>query len=113
MADLFVDKMADSSHNAFLIEDRRSYAGDQAAGFEVALAKHRHCCMVGVGCLLWLGFLQMVEGIELHDRPGQLLGQPVMDFVGDELPFVIAGLQKVLEVAVLLRQCLLGLSSAR
>ena len=48
----------------------------------------------------------MIESLELHDRPGQLLGQPVVDFVGDELPFVIAGVQQVLEVAVFLRQCL-------
>ena len=35
--------------------------------------------------------------LELHDRPGQLLGQAVVDVVGDQLPFVVAGLQHVLQ----------------
>jgi hypothetical protein len=60
--------MADSGHNAFLIENRRPDTGDQAAGFKMALAKHRHGCMEGVGSLFWLGVLQMVEGIKLIGR---------------------------------------------
>ena len=38
-----------------------------------------------------MGFLQVIINLELHDRAGQLLGQAVMDVVGDQLAFVVAG----------------------
>ena len=57
-ADVFVYKMADGSHNAFLIENRRPDPGDQATGLEMPLAEHGHPGVVGVGGLRRLGLLQ-------------------------------------------------------
>ena len=77
------------------------------------LLEHGQPGIVSLRRILGLLVFQVIESLELHDRPGQLLGQPVVDFVGDELPFVVAGVQQVLEVAVFLRQCLLGLLAIR
>ena len=107
-AALLVHKMGDGRHDARFVEDRRPDAGDQTAGLEMALLEHRHAGVVGLRRLFGLRVLQVGEGLELHDRPGQLLGQSVVDFVGDELPFVVAGLQQVFEGAMFSLQCLLG-----
>ena len=99
-----MDKVGDGLHDARFIEDRRPDPGDQAAGLKMPLLEHGHPCIESLRRLLRVLVLQVIESLELHDRPGQLLGQPVVDFVGDELPFVVAGVQQVLEVAVFLRQ---------
>ena len=87
--------MREGGHDPRLVEDRRANAADQAAGLGVGLAKHRHRGMEGVGGLFRTGILEMVEGIELHDRAGQFLGQTVVDLVGDQLALVVARLEKV------------------
>ena len=55
----------------------------------------------------------MVEGLKLHDRTGQLLGQSVVDLVGNHLAFVIAGLQEVIESPVFPLQGFVGSFSLR
>ena len=52
---------------------------------------------------------QMGEGLELHNGAGQLLGKPVVNLIGDHLPFVVAGLQQVPEGLLFSLQVLLGL----
>ena len=47
--------------------------------------------------------------VELHDRAGEILGQPVVDLVSDHLPFVVARLQHVLEDFMLAAERLLRL----
>ncbi len=92
-AAFFVHKMADSIHDAQLIKNRRSYTGNQTAGVGVGLLKHCRPRVIRLCRQFGLLVFQMIEGLELHDRPGQVLGQPVMDFVGDGLPLMVAGLQ--------------------
>ena len=46
----------------------------------------------------FLGFVrrvlfQGIIGLELHSRSGKILGQPVVNLVGNDLPFVVAGLE--------------------
>ena len=108
-----MDKMGDGRHDARFVENRRPDTGDQTTGLEVALLEHGHPCIIRLCCLFGLRVLLVVVGLELHDRPGQLLGKPVMDVVGDQLPFVVAGLQQVLEGAMFSFQCLLGLFAIR
>ena len=103
-----IHEMSDGRDDPFLVEDRRTNAADQPSGLVVGLAEHRDCGMQGVGGLFGPGLPQMVEGIELHQCAGQLLRQSVMDLVGDQLPFVIAGLKKVPERSTFAFRGLLG-----
>ena len=75
----------------------------------MALPQHGHSGIVSLGRILGPCLLEMLIDIELHDRAGKVLGQAVVDFVGDQLPFVVAGLQQVPEGAMFPLQGFLGL----
>ena len=105
--------MGNRRHDARFIQDRRPNAADQASGLEMRLPQHGDRGVIRFRRLLRLRVLLMPIGFELHDRPGQLLGKPVVDFIGDQLPFVVARLQQVLERAMLFLQRLLRLPSLR
>ena len=68
-----------------------------------------------------VGFLRFVRGVlsqgivslKLHPRSGEILGQPVVNLVGDDLPFVVAGLEHSPKRLPLPLQSLLGLSCVR
>ena len=55
--------------------------------------------------------LQTFVGLQLHDRAGQLLGQSVVDFAGDQLPLAVARFQQVLQGLPSRSARLLGLAS--
>ena len=61
----------------------------------MALPQHGHSSIVSLCRILWLCLLEMLIDIELHDGTGKVLGQAVVDFVGDQLPFMVAGFQQV------------------
>ena len=82
---------------------------DEAAGFEMPLVQHGDARIVGFCRFAGFCFFEVVEDLELHDGAGQLLGQPVMNFISYQLPFMIAGLEQVFEGPVLFLQRLLGL----
>ena len=108
-----MDEVGDGFHDAFFIENRRPDPGNQAASLKMPLLEHGYARIESIRRLFGLRVLQMIVGLELHDRPGQLLSQPIVDFVGDKLPFVVAGSEHVPEVAVFPRQCFLGMLSIR
>ena len=92
---MFMDKVGDGRHDAGFIENWRpapwrSIAGPQNALVGAWSSLHRKPSPP-LGVLV----LQVIESLKLHDRPGQLLGKFIMDFVSDELPFVVAGLEHV------------------
>ena len=113
LAALFVNQMGDRLHHARFVENWRADAGNEASGLEMGLPQHHHAGLVGLDCILGALVVELLEDLELHDCPGQLLGQAVVDVVGDELPLVVARLQQMLEVEVLFRQGLLGLLALR
>ena len=105
-----VDQMGDGGHDARFVEDRRPHAADEPPGLGVALAGAWPCrASKALAASFGFACLKMVVDLELHDRPGQLLGQSVVDVVGDQLPFVVAGLEHVLESSAFPLQGLLGL----
>ena len=57
--------------------------------------------------------LQAVVGLELHHRRGKVLGQPVVNLVGDDLPFVVAGLEHLPQRLPFLLQYRFGLPAFR
>ena len=59
----------------------------------MSLLEHCHCCIVSLRSILGGLVFQVIESLQLHECRCQLLGQPVMDFIGDELPFMVAGMQ--------------------
>ena len=94
---LIVSQVGQGGHDSRLVEDRGADSADQPAGFEMRLPHHLHARVVGGLGVLGRGTLELLVGLELHHRGGQLLGQPVVDVVGDQLPFVIAGAEHVPE----------------
>ena len=110
---LVVRQVAQGGHDARLVEDRRPHAADQPPRFEMRLPHHLHARIVGGPGVPGRGPLGLLVGLELDHRGGQLLGQPVVDVVGDQLPFVIAGAEHVPERSSLPIDGFLGPRSLR
>ena len=89
--------MIDGSNDTLLIKNGRPHAAYQAPGLEMGLAEHGYAGVISFCGVLGYRLFEMIVDIELHDCPGQVLGQPIVDFVGDGLPFVVAGLQQMPE----------------
>jgi hypothetical protein len=78
---------------------------------KLGLPQHLHARVVGhlrVGRLM---LFQGLIGLQLHDGRRQLLGQAVVDFVGDQLALVIARPQHVPQRAPFALQRLVGLAA--
>ena len=99
--------MRNALDDARFIEDRRPDAGDQAAGLEMPLPQLTTRGVESIRCLLQPGCPSDGQDLELHEGPRQLLGQAVMDFVGNELPLVVAGAEQMFE-SLLFSQCRFG-----
>ena len=85
-------KMGHRCHDSFLIENRRSDACNQTTGLKVRLLKQCHSRIIHLGCQSRLRVLQVMEGLKLHDGPRQLLGQFIVNVVGDGLSLMVTGL---------------------
>ena len=64
------------------------------------LLQHRHRRFIRLRRQIGICALLMRIGLELHDRPHQLLGKPVVDLIGDQLALVVARLQQMLQRAI-------------
>ena len=96
--------MGNGDHNPGFIQNRRPYTAYQPPGLFMCLTQHGYRRVQRFRRLFRHDVLLIGIGLELHDGPCQLLGQTIMDFVGNHLPFVVAGLEQVFEGTVLLSQ---------
>ncbi len=61
----------------------------------MTLPQHGHPSIIRLGGIFGLGLLRVVVGFELHDGTGKVLSQAIMDFIGNQLSFMVAGLQQM------------------
>ena len=108
MSPLFVNQMRNRRLKPDFIDDRRAHFADQAPRLGVGLANKLHGRLVGF-LRLFRGVLPKgIVSLKLHARSGKILGQPVVNLVGDDLPFVVAGLEHSPERLPLPLQGILG-----
>ena len=85
-----------------------AYRADQTTCFQVGLTNKLHGGIVGFPRFLRGIFFENIMSLELHHGSGKILGQFVMNLVGYDLPFVVAGLEHFPKRLPLPLQSLLG-----
>ena len=108
-----IHKVSYRSNDAQFIKDRWSDPGKQTSSLLQALLYDPDPSTVTLRSHLGILRFLLLENLEVHHCSRQLLGKPIVYFIGDQLPLFVVRLQQLLEGSLFILKLVVGLCQFR